>query len=291
MACDLAVTSDLAIFGQAGPKHGSAPDGGSTDFLPWMFSIEDAMWNCISCEMWSAYKMKAKNLISKVVPVLKVDGKWVRNPMIITDEYVKDGELVGFDVELSRELARRLGVDVKFEIIDFRGIVAALKSGRVDILVTAMTQTPEREEQIGFSVPYYDAGIGAAFRISEKIERPEDLAGKVIGVELGSSGEHFVRTEIGDLVGEVVTYDSIVLALNDLENGRVDAVVNPLPAITFNSRNNEEIATSEVWVSRTVGVNTRLDDIEFRATINETLLDMEEDGFLPSLRVKWFEAE
>ena len=66
MACDLAVSSDLAIFGQAGPRHGSGPDGGSTDFLPWFLSMEDAMWNCVSCEMWSAYKMKAKNLISKV---------------------------------------------------------------------------------------------------------------------------------------------------------------------------------------------------------------------------------
>ena len=59
------------IFGQAGPKHGSAPDGGSTDFLPWFLSMEDAMWNCISCEMWSAYKMKLKGLITKVAPVLK----------------------------------------------------------------------------------------------------------------------------------------------------------------------------------------------------------------------------
>jgi 6-oxo-cyclohex-1-ene-carbonyl-CoA hydrolase len=94
MACDLAIASDLAIFGQAGPRHGSAPVGGSSDFLPWFLSMEDAMWNCVSCEMWSAYKMKAKNLISKVVPVLKVDGKWVRNPMIITDKYVEDGEIV-----------------------------------------------------------------------------------------------------------------------------------------------------------------------------------------------------
>ena len=61
MACDLTMSSDLAIFGQAGPRHGSAPDGGSTDFLPWLLSMEDAMWNCISCEMWSAYKMKAQN--------------------------------------------------------------------------------------------------------------------------------------------------------------------------------------------------------------------------------------
>ncbi len=95
LACDLTISSDLAIFGQAGPRHGSAPVGGSSDFLPWFLSTEDAMWSCVSCEMWSAYKMKAKNLISKVVPVLKDDkGNWVRNPQIITADYVKDGEIV-----------------------------------------------------------------------------------------------------------------------------------------------------------------------------------------------------
>ncbi|MGD9817982.1 MAG: enoyl-CoA hydratase-related protein, partial [Desulfomonilaceae bacterium] len=94
MACDLAISSDLAIFGQAGARHGSSPDGGSTDFLPWFLSMEDAMWNCISCEMWSAYKMKAKNLISKAVPVLKQGDKFIRNPLIITDSYVKNGEIV-----------------------------------------------------------------------------------------------------------------------------------------------------------------------------------------------------
>jgi 6-oxo-cyclohex-1-ene-carbonyl-CoA hydrolase len=95
LACDLAISSDLAIYGQAGPRHGSAPVGGSSDFLPWFLTAEDAMWNCVSCEMWSAYKMKAKNLISKAVPVLKDDsGKWVRNPQVITESYVKDGEIV-----------------------------------------------------------------------------------------------------------------------------------------------------------------------------------------------------
>ncbi len=95
LACDLAISSDLAIYGQAGPRHGSAPVGGSSDFLPWFLSAEDAMWNCVSCEMWSAYKMKAKNLISKALPVLKDDkGVWVRNPQIITDTFVKNGEIV-----------------------------------------------------------------------------------------------------------------------------------------------------------------------------------------------------
>lgn len=122
MACDLSISSDLAVFGQAGPRHGSAPVGGSTDFLPWMLSIEDAMWNCISCELWSAYKMKAKGLISKVVPVIKQDGRWIRNPLVITDEYVRDGEIVygefktGPEAEAAREFLKTAKTD--FELLD-----------------------------------------------------------------------------------------------------------------------------------------------------------------------------
>jgi len=124
MACDLTLSSDLAIFGQAGPRHGSAPDGGSSDFLPWMLSSEDAMWNCVSCEMWSAYKMKTKNLISKAVPVLKIDGEWVRNPQIVTDKYVDDGEIVygeykkGDALKEARALVREHQANADFELLD-----------------------------------------------------------------------------------------------------------------------------------------------------------------------------
>ena len=124
MACDLTLSSDLAIFGQAGPRHGSAPDGGSSDFLPWMLSNEDAMWNCVSCEMWSAYKMKAKNLISKAVPVLKVDGEWVRNHQIITDKYVEDGEIVygeyksGDALKEARAFVKDHQPNADFELLD-----------------------------------------------------------------------------------------------------------------------------------------------------------------------------
>ena len=124
MACDLTLASDLAIFGQAGPRHGSAPDGGSSDFLPWMLSSEDAMWNCVSCEMWSAYKMKAKNLISKAVPVLKIDGQWVRNPQIVTDKYVEDGEIVygeykkGEALKEARALVKEHQANADFELLD-----------------------------------------------------------------------------------------------------------------------------------------------------------------------------
>jgi 6-oxocyclohex-1-ene-carbonyl-CoA hydrolase len=112
MACDLSVASDLAVLGQAGPRHGSAPDGGSTDFLPWYLSAEDAMWSCVSCEMWSAYKMKLKGLISKVVPVLKKDGAFIRNPLVVTDTFVRDGEIV-YGEFVTGEAAKAAGAIVK----------------------------------------------------------------------------------------------------------------------------------------------------------------------------------
>ncbi len=95
MACDFTVASDLAVFGQAGPKHGSAPDGGSTDFLHLFVGIERAMQSCTLCEMWSAYEAKQIGLITDAVPVLKVDGAIIRNPLIITDKWLDEtGDVV-----------------------------------------------------------------------------------------------------------------------------------------------------------------------------------------------------
>ncbi|KYK20411.1 6-oxocyclohex-1-ene-1-carbonyl-CoA hydrolase [Thermoplasmatales archaeon SG8-52-4] len=122
MACDIAVSSDTAIFGQAGPRHGSAPDGGSTDFLPWFLGIEDAMWNCISCELWSAYKMKRVGLISKVAPVMKKGGKFIRNPMVIIDKWAEDGEIVygefvkGEEYKKAKDILKTTPTD--FELLD-----------------------------------------------------------------------------------------------------------------------------------------------------------------------------
>ncbi len=127
MACDLTLSSDLAIFGQAGPKHGSAPDGGSTDFLPWMLPTEDAMWNCISCEMWSSYKMKQKGLITAAVPVLKVGGELVRNPGVVTEQYLLDGAIVYGEMKTGDE-AKAARATLKSGEIDLSGLDAEINT-------------------------------------------------------------------------------------------------------------------------------------------------------------------
>ena len=123
-ACDLTVAADTAQFGQAGTRHGSTPTGGSSDFLPWQLpTTELAMWNCFSNEMWSAYKMERLGFITKAIPIKKnAEGEWVRDPRVITDKYVENGEIVygepkkGDEAKAASALIRELQTD--FTLLD-----------------------------------------------------------------------------------------------------------------------------------------------------------------------------
>ncbi len=96
MACDYTIAQDLAKFGQAGPKHGSAPDGGSTDFLHLFVGVELAMYSCTVCDPWSAHEAMRHGLVSEIVPALKVNGEFISNPMVRTDKWIckKTGQII-----------------------------------------------------------------------------------------------------------------------------------------------------------------------------------------------------
>src|SRR3990170_1012693 len=133
MACDFSIAQDLALFGQAGPRHGSAPDGGSTDFLPLFVGIEAAMESCTLCPHWSAYKALRLGLLTKVVPALKVDGRFVVNPLVITDRWIDDrGQIVygelheGPQRTAGKELLARGEVDLSLLDREVDAMVLAL---------------------------------------------------------------------------------------------------------------------------------------------------------------------
>ncbi len=90
MACDFSISQDLARFGQAGPKHGSAPIGGATDFLPLVIGAEQAMVSGALCEPWSAHKVYRMGMLSDLVPALKIDGAYVANPLVETERYLDE---------------------------------------------------------------------------------------------------------------------------------------------------------------------------------------------------------
>jgi len=119
MACDFSIASDLALFSQAGPKHGSAPDGGSTDFLPLFVGIENAMVSGTLCEPWSAHRFYYLGGLSDIVPALVVDGEYRPNPLVVTDSLLDEhGRVVlgewksGEDRVKGKELLRQGTVDL-----------------------------------------------------------------------------------------------------------------------------------------------------------------------------------
>ena len=119
MACDFSVAQDLARFGQAGPKHGSAPIGGITDFLPVVVGAERAMAACVLCDPFSAHKAYQMGMLTDVVPALKLDGKFIANPTVETqrmvDEYGRNayGEAkTGAALEEGKALMKRGTVDL-----------------------------------------------------------------------------------------------------------------------------------------------------------------------------------
>jgi len=120
MACDFSIASDLAVFSQAGPRHGSAPDGGSTDFLPLFVGMENAMVSGTLCEPWTAHRFYWLGGLTQIVPVLQVEGKWTANPMVVTDRILDEfGRVVygqsktGADYEKGKQLLAQGAIDLR----------------------------------------------------------------------------------------------------------------------------------------------------------------------------------
>jgi 6-oxo-cyclohex-1-ene-carbonyl-CoA hydrolase len=119
LACDFSVAQDLARFGQAGQKHGSAPIGGATDFLPVVIGAERAMAACVLCEPFSAHEAYHIGMLTDIVPALKVDGRFVANPLVETqrvyDEFGRQAfgkAKTGTALKEAKELLKRGAVDL-----------------------------------------------------------------------------------------------------------------------------------------------------------------------------------
>lgn len=147
-------------------------------------------------------------------------------------EYVDDnGEPDGFDIALIKAIGEKLGVTVEVENMEFDSLVSAI-GNKIDLAIAGMTVTEERQESVDFSDPYYDALQYVIVPEGSEIASFDDLAGKAIGVQLGTTGDFIASDDVKD--SKVSQYNKAVDAVNDLINGRVDCViVDKNPALVF----------------------------------------------------------
>lgn len=207
-------------------------------------------------------------------------------PMGYRDE--KTNELIGFDIDMGKELGKRLGVKVEWQPTDWDGVMGALNSKKFDVIISGMSVTEKRKEVIDFSKNYVNAGIGMVVKKDNtNINSADDLEGKNIATQTGSSGE----TACQDLgLEDVKLYDQYPEAFQDLAIGRVDVVVvDVTTAAHFVSKKPD---TYKVVGGRIVeepyAIGIRKEDKDLQEAINAALTEMQKDGTLTAISMKWF---
>lgn len=210
-------------------------------------------------------------------------------PMGFRDE---KGELVGFDIDLAKEAGKRLGADVSFKPIDWNAKEAELKGQRIDVLWNGLTITEERKANILFSSPYLENHQVIIVTEKSPIKAKAELAGKVVGVQDGSSAVDAVQKDAAAAksIKELKKFGDNVTALMDLSAGRLDAlVVDEIVGRYYTAKKPGEYRVlDENFGTEDYGVGTRTDNIELMAELERVLKDMKADGAASAISNKWF---
>lgn len=222
----------------------------------------------------------------------------------LDDEYAPMGfkneqnEIIGFDVDLAKEAAKRLGSEVEFKAIDWNSKEAELKSGRIDIIWNGLDITPERQENMLFSDPYMDNRqiVFVKAGNSQGIMAEADLAGKTVGTQAGSTAETYIdKTEnLKNSFKEFKTYGEYVSAFMDLENGRIDALVcDEIVGRYAMSKQGDKFEALDVTVGPVseFGIAFRKDDTELRDKVQKVFDEMVSDGAAKKISEEWFNAD
>jgi len=197
------------------------------------------------------------------------------------------GQVEGFDVDLVREICRELKCAPEFVVVPFDGIIAGLVSQKYDMIASTFTITPERAKQVAFSNPYYDAGQALAVPVDDTtIARVNDLKGHSVGVQLGTTGERRASQIPGV---KVISFESIGAAFIDMENGRLDAVINDRPTteLIIRQRHSAKVV-GPTLTAEEYGLAVRLNDRELLDRINRALAQIKSDGRFQTIHDRWF---
>lgn len=220
-----------------------------------------------------------------------INGVEAQNPPW---EFVDDdGEIVGYDIDLSRGFAEYLGVELEIVDTAWSGVIPSLYSNKFDMIWSAMTITEPRQEAVNFSLPYGSDGVEFIVQAGDdRVQSIEDLNGMVVGTQLNSAAEFQLEqlVEDHDLDIEIRSYDHFDGAYLDLANGNIDVAtstqLNNL-ALFENNPGVYEVAL-ELPIFNLVGVATRKPDTDLLEEINAYLRQIEESGELAELQDKWF---
>lgn len=205
----------------------------------------------------------------------------------------KSGKFIGFDIDLVNAVGEVANLDIEVKSMNFDGLIPALESATIDGAISAMTITEDRAKSVLFSDPYYLSNQSILVKMdNEAIKNWDDLKGKKLGVQLGTTGAMKAREVQGAKVSDYATVNEAFLAL---QNGVVDAVVNDYPVSYFfvqkddNSKKFKIVA--EIQTDEYYGIAFPKSKPEVQQKFNSALKTLKENGKYAELYKKWFGQE
>lgn len=200
-----------------------------------------------------------------------------------------DGSFDGFDMELISAIMEGIGVDYEIQTMDFDALLPSLASGKINVAIAAMTIREDRKENALFSEPYFHATQKIIVKADESaITSEADLAGKIVGVQLGTTGDLYV-SDLVDYEATIERYTKALDAVMDLSRGRLNAVIVDEGVSAFFVESIDGLKILEETLSdEQYGIAMKLGEDEFMAKINEQLAKLIEDGTYNELFVKYF---
>ncbi|MET4058737.1 ABC-type amino acid transport substrate-binding protein [Arthrobacter sp. UYP6] len=202
----------------------------------------------------------------------------------------EDGEYTGFDMDLSREIAAGMGLELEVQNASFDGLQSGtvLAANQCDIVAAAMTITPEREANLAFSDPYYDSLQSLLVSAGSTAKSLEDMAGKKIGIQQGTTGETYTR-ENAPSDTEVIAYQTDAELFQALQAGNIDGVLQDLPVNLKHTDDGKYSIAGTYSTGESYGLAAKKDGSEeLIAEINTQLTEMRSNGKYQELYNKYF---
>ena len=199
-------------------------------------------------------------------------------------EFIENGEVAGLDADIIKEAAKRMGIEYKWLNTNFDGLIPALQTKKVDLVIGGMSITPEREKAVNFSVPYLSSKVAIVTSKVNPIKDMNDLSGKKYGVELGTTKEASARKITG---AEVIPFSSNTGALVALKSGKVNGMVLDESVAQKFIDKNPELVMVGTLEGEPKAVAFNKDDTELAEKFSKVIEEMLNDGTIENLRKQY----
>lgn len=206
-------------------------------------------------------------------------------------EYIEDGEVVGFDIDLMKAIGESQGFEVEFQDISFDSLIPGLQAGTIDIVAAGMTITEQRAQVVDFTDPYYSANQAVLVREGSGNNVTVLYGDSRLAVQTGTTGDLWVEDNLldtGILTGNVTNFDTFVLAVQDLINENVEGVVLDTPVAQRYAAGNPVEMVAELITGEEYGIAVARGNTELLEMLNAGLNDVIESGVMDELLEKHF---